>query len=91
MYYNIKLLTTEALSFPMDGYSPGEHWGWQASTRCTGLVAHFTSVRPFPQAEEDTSHRKAKAAVTNRSWEKHRAVSSLYYHVGEDRYVAFQS
>lgn len=81
----MKLLTTEALSFPMDGYSPGEHCGWQVLTRFTGLVAHFTSVRPFPQAEEDTSHRKAKAAVTNRSWEKHRAVSSLYYHAGEDR------
>lgn len=32
-----------------------------------GLVAHFTSVKPFPQAEDETNHMKAKAAVTNRS------------------------
>lgn len=32
-----------------------------------GLVAHFTSVKPFAQAEADTNHKKAKAAVTKRS------------------------
>lgn len=35
-----------------------------------GSVAHFTSVKPFPQAEDETSHMKAKTAVTNRSLTK---------------------
>ena len=35
-----------------------------------GLVAHFTSVKPLAQAEDDTNHKKAKAAVTNRSLEE---------------------
>lgn len=35
-----------------------------------GLVAHFTSDSPFAQAEDDANHKKAKAAVTNRSLEK---------------------
>lgn len=61
----------------MEGKSPGTHdiVSWHCSTRCSGLVAHLTSVRPLPQAEEDTSHRKAKAAVTSRSWQ---GVHSVY-------------
>lgn len=34
------------------------------------LVAHFTSDKPLAQAEDDANHKKAKAAVTNRSLEK---------------------
>ena len=51
----------------MGGKAPGVQSGAQRCAKLSGLVAHFTSVRPFPQAEDDTSHRKAKAAVTNRS------------------------
>lgn len=38
-------------------------------TRRLGSVAYLTSVRPLPQAEEDTSQRKAKAAVSSRSYQ----------------------
>lgn len=63
------LLTTEALRRPMEGGTPGLQISLQESTRLSGLVAHLTSVRPWAQAEEDTSQRKAKAAVTTRSWQ----------------------
>lgn len=51
----------------MEGKSPGLHVIAQISARWVGLVELFTSVRPLPQAEDDTSHRKAKAAVMPRS------------------------
>jgi hypothetical protein len=41
-----------------------------------GLVAHLTSVRPLPQAEDETNHRKARAAVTNRSLQRNRKVTA---------------
>lgn len=63
-------LTTEALRRPMEGYSSALQVKFlHEDTRCSGFVAYLTSVRPFPQAEEDTSHRKAKAAVSSRSWQ----------------------
>lgn len=37
------------------------------ATMVEGLVAHFTSAKPLAQAEDDANHRKAKAAVTNKS------------------------
>lgn len=69
-------LTTEAFSRPMWGTAPGVHLlltSLQTSRRVTmveGLVAHFTSDKPLAQAEDDANHKKAKAAVTKRSWEK---------------------
>lgn len=36
-------------------------------TSVTGLVAPFTSVRPFPQADEHTSQRNVKITVNSRS------------------------
>lgn len=42
----------------------------RSDSMTTGLVAHFTSVKPLAQAEDDTNHKKAKAAVTNRSLEE---------------------
>lgn len=63
----VVVLTTEALSRPIDGNSPALHVSTQCVTRYSGLVALLTSVRPLPQAEDDTSHRMAKAAVITRS------------------------
>lgn len=63
----VKGLTTEALRRPIEAKSPALHVSLQTSTRWSGLVATLTSVRPLAQAEDDTSHRKAKAAVTARS------------------------
>lgn len=60
----------------MEGNSPALQKSLHDSARWSGLVAHLTSVRPLPQAEEDTSHRKANAAVTTRSWQ--RTVHSKY-------------
>lgn len=53
----------------MEGKSPAWQPGLHCSTRNSGLVDHLMSVRPLPHAEEDTSHRKAKRAVTTRSWQ----------------------
>lgn len=39
-----------------------------------GLVACFTSVRPLAQAEDDTSHKKAKAPVISRSLRRGRRI-----------------
>lgn len=47
-----------------------------------GLVADFTSVKPFPQAEDETNHMKVKAAVTNRSLKKGTRESQAWYCVG---------
>lgn len=64
----VAVLTTEALSRPIDGNSPALHIpASQSVTRYSGLVALLTSVRPLPQAEDDTSQRMAKAAVITRS------------------------
>lgn len=66
-------LTTEELRGPKVGRAPGLHLFTvflQALVKersFVGLVAPFTSVRPFPQAEEATSHKKVKIAVTIRS------------------------
>lgn len=57
----------------MWGTAPGVHWltiflqTKREDTMFGGLVANFTSVKPFAQAEADTNHKKAKAAVTKRS------------------------
>lgn len=70
------LLTTEAFSRPMWGIAPGVHLFFTSLhtsrkvTMFAGLVAHFTSAKPLAQAEDEASHKMAKAAVTNRSWEK---------------------
>ena len=74
-------LTTEALSRPMRGTLPGVHFPTDLQTPIiatisVGLVAHLTSVRPFPQAEDDTNQRKARAAVTNRSLQRNRKVTA---------------
>ena len=39
-------------------------WG---TIRLSGLVANLMSVSALPQADEDTSHRKANTPVTKRS------------------------
>lgn len=68
-------LTTEEFRGPNVGRAPGVHlFGWLLQTsikvpRFAGLVAHFTSVRPFPQAEEATSHKNVKTPVISRSCE----------------------
>lgn len=72
-FWTVLTFTTEAFSRPMRGKAPGVHV--LALFRHTssnvmmnaGLVALFTSVKPFAQADEDVSHKKAKAPVTNRS------------------------
>lgn len=46
-------------------------------TRVEGAVAHFTSVKPLAQAEDDANHRKAKAAVTNKSLENTKCINKL--------------
>lgn len=73
----------------MEGKSPASHLTIPShcSTRCSGLVAHLTSVRPLPQAEEDTSHRKAKAAVTSRSWQ---GVHSVYIDINTQKDLSMQ-
>lgn len=66
-------LTTDAFKRPMRGMAPGVHLlliSLQTARKVTmvaGLVAVFTSDRPFAQAEDDVSHRKAKAEVSRRS------------------------
>lgn len=66
-------LTTDAFKRPMRGTAPGVHLlliSLQTARKVTmvaGLVAVFTSDRPFAQAEDDVSHRKAKAEVSRRS------------------------
>lgn len=79
----VDLLTTEALRRPMEGDTPGLQISLQYSTRLSGLVAHLTSVRPWAQAEEDTSQRKAKAAVTTRSWQgvEQSNTETVYIHI----------
>lgn len=39
-------------------------------------VASFTFCRPFAQADEHTSHRKTRIAVTTKSWETKRDISA---------------
>lgn len=52
----------------MEGwFNTWQGFGGQAVTRWLGSVAYFTSVRPFPQAEDETNHKKAKIPVTIRS------------------------
>lgn len=66
-------LTTEELRGPKVGRAPGLHLfmvflqALMKERSFVGLVAPFTSVRPFPQAEEATSHKNVKIAVTIRS------------------------
>lgn len=66
--------TTEALRRPIWGKAPGVHvvvaflHCLMMVTRVAGLVAVLTSVRPLPQAEEETNHMKANAPVTSRSY-----------------------
>lgn len=66
-------LTTEELRGPKAGRAPGVHlFGWILQplikeTSSAGLVAHFTSSRPFPQAEEATSHKNVKTPVSTKS------------------------
>lgn len=76
-------LTTDAFKRPMRGTAPGVHLlliSLQTARKVTmvaGLVAVFTSDRPFAQAEDDVSHRKAKAEVSRRSWEINNTKSGL--------------
>ena len=58
--------TLPAVQFPRDLQAT------ISATMVVGLVANLTSVRPFPQAEDETNHRKARAPVTNRSLERNR-------------------
>lgn len=68
-------LTTDAFKRPIRGTAPGVHLlliSLQTSRKVkmvAGLVAVFTSDKPLAQAEDDVSHRKAKANVSRRSWE----------------------
>lgn len=68
-------LTTEAFNRPMWGTAPAAHLllvSLQTASEIkmmAGLVLVFTSDKPLAQAEDDVSHRKAKAAVSRRSWE----------------------
>lgn len=50
------------------------------------MVAFFTSVSPFPQAEDETSHRNAKIPVRIRSWREkpHRQSGAEGRESGED-------
>lgn len=57
------------------GVCPGEHLLFNICLHTsvknailTGLVATFTSVRPFPQADEHTSQRNVKIPVNSRSY-----------------------
>ncbi len=66
-------LTTEELRRPIKGVCPAVqlfpvflHMSFR-DTNVFGLVDNFTSVRPFPHAEEHTSQRKAKIPVNSRS------------------------
>lgn len=76
-------LTTEAFNRPMWGKAPAVHLlltSLQTSRNVTivvGLVAVFTLDKPLAQAEDDVSHRKAKAAVSRRSWEGNNTKSGL--------------
>jgi len=74
-------LTTEAFNRPMCGTAPAmQLLVLQTSSNPTivkGLVAHFTSVKPLAQAEDDVNQRKAKAAVTNRSLQSSKGTSSV--------------
>ncbi len=68
LHYNP--LTTEELRRPIKGMCPAEHWlpvFLHMSLSVFGLVDNFTSVRPFPHADEHTSQRKAKIPVNSRS------------------------
>lgn len=76
MYSSQCGLTTEELRGPKVGRAPCVHlfrWALQTlikKTSSVGPVAHFTSVRPFPQAEEATSHKNVKTPVIIRSCRK---------------------
>lgn len=69
-------LTTETVSRPMWGPAPDVHLftallqALKLEMTLEGLVAHFVSVKPFPQAEDETNHMKVKTPVTNRSLKK---------------------